>query len=89
MSIRLMTSAAALALTAGAASADYKLHIVHINDLHSRIEPINKYDSTCKAEDNAEGKCFGGYARVATKIAELREQLAGENVIVLDAGDQY
>jgi 5'-nucleotidase len=26
---------------------------------------------------------------VATKIAELREQLAGENVIVLDAGDQY
>ncbi|MCT4610488.1 MAG: 5'-nucleotidase C-terminal domain-containing protein [Pelagimonas sp.] len=89
MSIRLLTSAAALALTAGAASADYKLNIIHINDLHSRIEPINKYDSTCKPADNAEGKCFGGYARVATKIAELREQLKDENVIVLDAGDQY
>ncbi|MGR3636207.1 MAG: bifunctional metallophosphatase/5'-nucleotidase [Shimia sp.] len=86
---RLMTGAAALAVTAGMAAADYKLNIVHINDLHSRIEPINKYDSTCKAEDNAEGKCFGGYARVATKIAELRAQLADENLIVLDAGDQY
>ncbi|TCL08860.1 5'-nucleotidase [Shimia isoporae] len=86
---RLMTGAAALAVTAGMAAAEYKLHVVHINDLHSRIEPINKYDSTCKAEDNAEGKCFGGYARVATKIAELRAQLADENLIVLDAGDQY
>jgi 5'-nucleotidase len=89
MITRLWTSAAALAVTAGMAAADYKLHIVHINDLHSRVEPISKYDSTCRAEDNAEGKCFGGYARVATKIAELREELAGENLIVLDAGDQY
>lgn len=85
----MMTSVATLALMAGAAQADYTLHIVHINDLHSRVEPINKYDSTCGAEDNAEGKCFGGYARVATKIAELRAQLGGENVLVLDAGDQY
>ncbi|MDA7425822.1 bifunctional metallophosphatase/5'-nucleotidase [Thalassococcus lentus] len=89
MSARLLSGAAALALTAGAASADYTLHIIHVNDLHSRIEPINKYDSTCKAEDNAEGKCFGGVARVATKIAELRAELAGQNVLVLDAGDQY
>ena len=89
MSLRLFTSAAALALTAGMAQADYTLHVIHINDLHSRIEPISKYDGTCDAESNAEGKCFGGVARVATKINELREQLAGENVIVLDAGDQY
>ncbi|CUH52781.1 bifunctional metallophosphatase/5'-nucleotidase [Shimia marina] len=89
MFARLMTGAAALAVTAGMAAADYTLHIVHINDLHSRIEPINKYDSTCKAEDNAEGKCFGGYARVASKVAELRKDLEGQNLLVLDAGDQY
>ncbi len=89
MSAKLLSSISALALSATAATADYSLHIIHINDLHSRIEPINKYDSTCGADDNAEGKCFGGVARVATKIAELREKLAGENVIVLDAGDQY
>ncbi|WP_432450660.1 bifunctional metallophosphatase/5'-nucleotidase [Aliiroseovarius marinus] len=86
---RFLTSVAALALTTGTAMADFTLNIVHINDLHSRVEPINKYDSTCKAEDNAEGKCFGGYARVATKIAELRKELDGQNLLVLDAGDQY
>ncbi|MGR3503799.1 bifunctional metallophosphatase/5'-nucleotidase [Pseudaestuariivita sp.] len=89
MTIRTLTSVAALAMTATVAQADFTLHVIHINDLHSRIEPINRFDSTCGAEDNAEGKCFGGVARVATKIAELREELAGENVIVLDAGDQY
>jgi len=48
---RIMTTTCALALTAGAASAEFSLHIVHINDLHSRIEPINRFDSTCNAED--------------------------------------
>ncbi len=88
---RFLLSAGALALTAGMAQAEYVLHVLHINDLHSRVEPINKYDSTCGAEDDAEGKCFGGVARVATKINELRDSLkaAGENVIVLDAGDQF
>ncbi len=82
-------STAALALSAGMAQADYTLHIIHINDLHSRIEPINKYDSTCSAEEDAAGECFGGVARVATKIDELREELSGENVLVMDAGDQF
>ncbi len=88
---RFLFSTAALALTAGVAQADYTLHILHINDLHSRIESVSKYDGTCGAEDEAEGKCFGGVARVATKINELRDSLkaAGENVVVLDAGDQF
>ena len=85
----MMLSASALAIGAVSASADYTLHVIHINDLHSRIEPINRFDSTCKPEDNAEGKCFGGVARVATKINELRAELEGQNVLVLDAGDQY
>jgi len=89
MNARLLASAAALALTAGAAHADYTLHILHTNDLHSRIESINKYDSTCGAEDEAEGKCFGGIARVAAKVAEMRKELDGQNVILLDAGDQF
>ncbi|NRB01953.1 MAG: 5'-nucleotidase C-terminal domain-containing protein [Rhodobacteraceae bacterium] len=86
---RLFATAATLALSAGIAQADFTLHVIHINDLHSRIEPINRFDSTCKPEDNAEGKCFGGVARVKTMIDQLRADLAGENVIVLDAGDQY
>ncbi|MFN6977060.1 MAG: bifunctional metallophosphatase/5'-nucleotidase [Gemmobacter sp.] len=88
---RLLAGTAALALWAGAAAADYTLHVLHINDFHSRIEPINRFDSTCAATDEAEGKCFGGVARLATAIRDLRARLEaeGRNVIVLDAGDQY
>ena len=38
------------------------LTILHTNDLHSRIEPINKYNSACSLENNLAGKCFGGWA---------------------------
>jgi 5'-nucleotidase len=88
---RLSLTAASLALAAGAADADYTLHVIHINDLHSRIEAVNAFDSTCSAEDAAENKCFGGIARVVTKIRELRDGItaASGNVIVLDAGDQF
>ncbi|PTQ75592.1 bifunctional metallophosphatase/5'-nucleotidase [Celeribacter persicus] len=86
---KVLTTTAAMALMAGAAHADYTLHILHTNDLHSRIEPITKYDNTCPEEDNAAGECFGGYARLATKVAEMRAELDGENVLLLDAGDQY
>ena len=49
MKNRLLGSAAAIALTAGAAQADYTLHVLHINDFHSRIEDVNAFDSTCSA----------------------------------------
>ena len=76
---------------AAPAAAETTLHILHINDLHSRIQPINRFDSTCSAEDDAAGECFGGVARIAAAVNQLRSELepAGENVIVLDAGDQY
>lgn len=86
-----LTSAAVLALSAGIAQAEFTLHVLHINDFHSRIEPINGFDSTCSAEEAAKNECFGGAARVAAKINALRDELAaaGQNVIVLDAGDQF
>jgi len=73
------------------AFADYTLSILHINDVHSRIQPINRFDSGCRPSDNAEGSCFGGMARVATAIDTRRSALegAGKNVITLDAGDQF
>ena len=37
---RWLIAAASIALMAGAARAEYTLHILHINDFHSRIEPI-------------------------------------------------
>ena len=41
---RLLATTAMLALMGGAAQADFVLHVLHTNDFHSRIEPINKYE---------------------------------------------
>ncbi|PIP00599.1 bifunctional metallophosphatase/5'-nucleotidase [Pleomorphomonas carboxyditropha] len=82
-------SAGALALSAGTALADFQLTILHINDLHSRIEPINKFDSTCSAEESQAGECFGGIARVKSAIDGKRQELSGANLLVLDAGDEF
>ncbi len=82
-------SASVLALTAGTALADFELNILHINDLHSRIEAISKTDSTCSAEDASKNECFGGIARVKTAIDARRAELSGKNVLTLDAGDQF
>lgn len=87
MLVRFLSSAAALALMAGGATADYSLTILHTNDFHSRFEPISKYDSTCSAEDNTGGKCFGGTARLATAIEAARGR--SDNTLLIDAGDQY
>ena len=72
MITRILASSCALALSAGAAMADYSLTILHTNDFHARFEPISKYDSTCSAEDNTAGDCFGGTARLVTAVAEAR-----------------
>ncbi|WP_377512062.1 bifunctional metallophosphatase/5'-nucleotidase [Octadecabacter sp. R77987] len=87
MLARIFTSTCALALTAGAASADYSLTILHTNDFHARFEPISKYDSGCSAEDNEAGECFGGTARLVTAVAEARART--NNAILVDGGDQF
>ncbi|WP_333829917.1 bifunctional metallophosphatase/5'-nucleotidase [Pararhodobacter sp.] len=85
----LLGSVAFLALGAGTGLAGTTLHILHINDFHSRIEPINRFGSTCSAADDAEGQCFGGAARLYTLINQMRDDLGagGDPVLVLDAGD--
>ena len=83
----LLTTAAVLALSATSAAADYSLTILHTNDFHARFEPVSKYDSVCGAEDNAEGKCFGGSARLVTAVKEARGRSG--NSILVDGGDQF
>lgn len=78
--------ALSLILLAAPAAAD-TLTILHTNDFHSRIEPINKYDSTCGAQDDAAGKCFGGSARLVTAIRAARA--AAPNSLLVDGGDQF
>lgn len=82
-------SASALAMSSGVSFADYTLNILHINDWHSRIESNNKYESTCSAEEETKGECFGGAARLITAIAQERKKLEGQNVLLLNGGDNF
>jgi 5'-nucleotidase/UDP-sugar diphosphatase len=84
-----LLAASLIALSSGTALADYELNILHINDLHSRIEAINKYDSTCSAEEEGKGECFGGVARLKAAIDAQRQAMTGKNVLLLNAGDNF
>ena len=80
--------AGVVAAAAGPAAAEVTLTVLHTNDVHSRIEPINRFDSTCPPEDDAAGECFGGVARLKTAL-DARRAEAGAAVLTLDAGDQF
>ena len=82
-SILLTVTALCLAAVARAET----LTILHTNDLHSRIEPINRFGSNCSDKDRAADKCFGGYARLATAIRAAREE--APDALLLDGGDQF
>jgi 5'-nucleotidase len=87
MKARLLATAALIALSAGAAKADFALTVLHTNDFHARFEPISKYDNTCDAETIAAGECFGGTGRLVSAVAEARAR--AENSILVDGGDQF
>jgi 2',3'-cyclic-nucleotide 2'-phosphodiesterase (5'-nucleotidase family) len=60
----------------------FNLTIVHTNDVHSRFEEMNKYSGSCSGDE-----CYGGFARLKTKMDEVR--LEHPHTLVLDAGDQF
>jgi 5'-nucleotidase len=70
-----------------ASSAPFNLTILHTNDTHARIMQVNSHGNTCDDEHAAAGECFGGVARRATMINQIRAEK--ENVLLLDAGDQF
>jgi 5'-nucleotidase/UDP-sugar diphosphatase len=88
---RLLLGATALTMMTGAAYADYTLNILHINDFHSRFDPITSSASDCDAETDAAGECFGGIARLKAIIDETRGAIEAEdgNVLLLSAGDNF
>ncbi len=82
---------AAHAQEGAAQGADlFTLTILHTNDFHSRVEAINRFDSTCSAEEAGKNECFGGVARLASAIRMRRSELdaAGRPYLLLDGGDQ-
>jgi 5'-nucleotidase len=94
MSIRFF-AAAFIALMLGACAgeppAPLKLTVLHTNDTHSRLQPVNAQSSTCTQAEFAQNRCFGGIARIATLIGQQKAEAtaAGRQVLVLDGGDQF
>ena len=70
-----------------AQGGDFTVTLLHTNDVHARIMQFDKYGGSCSDDAAAEGTCFGGVARRATKIAEIRAE--GGNILLVDAGDQF
>ncbi len=68
----------------------HRLTVIHMNDFHSRHEPVDARALTCKPE-HPEADCLGGAAHLATAIARTRAaaEAAGRTVLLLDAGDQF
>ena len=67
-----------------------RLTILHMNDFHSRHEPVDGRALSCRADLAREG-CFGGVARLASALAAERAaaEAQGRIVVLLDAGDQF
>jgi len=86
----LVTGAGVFSMRSARAGTGSRVHILHINDMHSRLEHIAGSAATCGGSALEEGNCFGGAARLATAIRQRRAELAesGVPVLTLDAGDQ-
>jgi 5'-nucleotidase / UDP-sugar diphosphatase len=64
----------------------FEMVLLHTNDFHSRIYPLDESGVTCRGE-RAHDECIGGVARLAAKINEIRGE--ERNVLLVDAGDQF
>lgn len=82
----------AVTVTRGApTNGNFQLIILHNNDMHARFEQTGAYGNDCQPADVANNRCYGGFARVAHKVREYRQQEAsgGLPVLYLNAGDTY
>lgn len=96
MSLRnlLFAGALCIAVATGATAqrADgWDLTIVHANDVHSRLQEINRFDSGCTDKERQDKQCWGGMARLGHKAQEIIAEVKARkgNVVLLDAGDQF
>ena len=68
------------------------LRILHFNDMHARVDGMNRFADACaNPSDRLGGKCDGGWARMFTaarqKVQEGLQQ--GMPTLLVDDGDQF
>uniref|UniRef100_A0A1B6M5F3 5'-nucleotidase n=1 Tax=Graphocephala atropunctata TaxID=36148 RepID=A0A1B6M5F3_9HEMI len=67
-------------------TCDFKLLLLHTNDMHSRFEETNAHSGQC-----VRGKCYGGFARLKTAVDKMRTEARerGSSSVFLNAGDTF
>ena len=65
----------------------WELSLLHVNDIHVRMEETSKYSSPCKEKDQKAGKCYGGLARISAAVKKFKSE--ENNVVWLNAGDFF
>ena len=65
----------------------YEMTLLHVNDIHVKMEETNKYSSSCKQSDKDAGRCYGGVARLSQAVKDIKRNTS--NVLWLNAGDFY
>jgi len=68
----------------------WELSLLHVNDIHARMEETNKYSSPCTTKDQAAGLCFGGLARIVTAVNKVKNDDQGSDAALwINAGDFF
>ncbi|XP_040062724.1 protein 5NUC [Ixodes scapularis] len=65
----------------------FNITILHTNDIHSHFLQSDKRGGNCTEEKAGNNSCFGGVARILTKVREIKKQ--EENTFFFNAGDFY
>ena len=76
-----------LLLVFGPVVWSFDLTILHDNDVHGRVEQMDRFGGNCSQQEAADGVCYGGEARRATVVREIRTN--NPNVLLLEAGDRF
>lgn len=88
-----LTAVLACVVTLGVAAPldNFKLLIVHTNDMHSRFNQTSKTAGVCSPTDAANNQCYGGFARVseAVTLARHKSKQTNTQCLFLIAGDIY
>ena len=66
---------------------EFKLTLLHTNDVHARVEQASSSGARCSNSSAQENKCYGGIARRQTLVRQLKSK--NQNVLLLDGSDQF
>uniref|UniRef100_A0A6B0VD47 5'-nucleotidase n=1 Tax=Ixodes ricinus TaxID=34613 RepID=A0A6B0VD47_IXORI len=66
---------------------EFNITILHTNDIHSHFLQSDKRGGNCTEEKAKKKQCYGGVARIITKVREIKKQK--KNTLFFNAGDFY